>query len=196
MKNIMPILLIIIMLLISFVTNKINTKDMLDYSLNLEEELEQDRFQRQASEENFYDGNTEYSGGSSSMYVEGLELLLEYLPPDAMVEYSEYMSVYSDGLINLLNKDEVFYNDNRVKIGDVFGIYDYLDYEKFADNFSNADINNDVKFVKIDNIKKEGGFLRLVAIVHFSSGESVNINQLLSYVYVKNTPMLFIYTEI
>ena len=195
MKNIIPILLIIVVLLISFMASMSNKEEVPDYIIDLEKEYRENKLLEKNLEDNLCEGNAEMSSGSSSLHIEGLELILEYLSPDAMVEYDSYMNAYADGIISLLDEDEDFYNANKATIGNVFGIYDYVNYSKFVKAFSDIDKISGVEYIKINNIEEEGGLLKTNIKIYFSN-ESVDIIQLLSYVYVENKPMLFIYTKV
>lgn len=187
MKNSISIFLIVIILFVSIVANILYKKeDKFDYSVDLENDY---------SEGDFSEGNIEISGGISSIYVEGLELLLEYLPPEAMLDYDDYMNIYVDGIKILLDDDEDFYNDNRIAIGNVFGIYNYEDYIRLIKIFDGVNVKDEVQSVKINDIKEENGVLGTKIEIHFPN-KVISIKQVLDYVYVKNEPMLFIYTEI
>lgn len=197
MKNIAPLLLILVVVLISFITNITNKNEVPNYTVNLEEEHREKKLILDDCDDEFCERNTDISGGISSMYVEGLELMLEYLPPDAMIDYEDYMNVYSDGLKSLLNGKKDFYNANKKNIGNIFGIYSYEDYFKFTKLFSGINENDRVQYIYINSIEEEKGVLNVQIEMHFSiSNKVINVNQIVDYIYVKNKPMLFIYTRI
>lgn len=193
MKKIIPMLLIIIVLVLSIIANIENKENIPDYTIALEEELRESKLIKNNFQDNINGKDIEKSGGTLLIRVEGLELLLEYLPPDAMLEYSDYMTVYIDSLTNLLNKDKGFYTDNEMKIQNIFGIYNYEKYSRFADLFS--DIENEAEHVKLNNVSQNGALLKTDIIIIFFN-KTIKIEQLLSYIYVENKPMLFIYTKI
>lgn len=195
MKNAFSIILIVLILLLSVVANITNKKDIPDYNIDLEKEYRENKLLEENFNNDIYEESTENSGGTSSIYIEGLELILEHLPPDAMLDYDAYMNVYADGIISLLRENEDFYMSNKTTIGNVFGIYDYEKYVKFVKFFSKIDMDGGVKHIKINSIKQKSGLLEADIKIYFSK-ESVSIDQLLSYVYIQNEPMLFIYTKI
>jgi len=194
-KKAIPILLIAIILIVSFIGNVKDKSKVDDYTIDLEEELRYNKLLDMDDEDNTCEGNTEISGGISLVYVEGLELFLEYLSPKETLQYSHFMNVYADGVMSLLSNDENFYMANKTKIGDVFGIYDYEKYVGFVDRFSSIDVGDEVKSIKVNEVLENSGLLEVDIEINFNSG-TVRIEQLLSYVYVENEPKLFLYTKI
>lgn len=191
MRSLVPIFLIVAIIIISFFGSIINKKEIPDYTLDYSKV----EIGRDYVEDNVSEGNTEVSGGISLPNIENLEFLLEYLPPEAMLDYEDYMNIYIDSIYTLIKKDEEFYDINKTSIGNIFGVYNYEDYIRLSEVFDSINKEDRVEYVKINSIQEEKGSLKAEIEIHFSH-DVILIEQLLDYIYVKNEPMLFIYTEV
>lgn len=197
MKDIFPIILVIVILVLSITSKIAEKKHEPDYTLEMDKEyrrnaVTEDKYQGRVSE-----GNTENSGGASTIYVESLDLILEYLNPDAMIEYNNYMNVYTNSMLEIANRGKSFFDNNKDVIENVFGIYEYSDFEKLVNILKDAKIeaDNEILHIRINSITQQGSLLDIDIDVFFTNG-SINLKQLLSYIYIEGEPNMFIYTEV
>ncbi|MCQ4924844.1 hypothetical protein NE686_17210 [Tissierella carlieri] len=189
MKKVMPVVLILLIAGISvfnYFTSKNNKISITEISL-------QEENKEVIIEKSFEEGNMENSGGASTVYVENIELINNYLDLDMMLKYKDLITSYGLLLPSVITSDiSQFYNENADMISKTFGIYsssDFDDFYKLLDGLEKKDI---LSGIKINQILQEGNLLK--AEVNYIYGEkNVSLPHYINYVFINGEPQIFIY---
>lgn len=188
MRKIIPIILILGILGISIYSyiKKDNDEPII---------TEIDISKEDVMEKVYEEGNTENSGGASSVYVENIEKINEFLDLDMMLRYKELLIVYGLTLPDIVSDDVAgHYEINKELIFEIFGISTLNGYEKVNYLLNNSAVNKDdnLSFIKINDLIQEGNLLK-ANISYFYDGKEVMIFHYIHYVFIDGKPELFIY---
>lgn len=138
--------------------------------INIEEEMNN---KVSLNENDLEEGNIEYSTGEKEFYVNGIESLFDFIPPDAVFDYEFLLN----DIAQLLRKEE---NGELLKV--YFGIVrDDIPYSDENPLYAEIDsINHNKNYLKVDYtiVYKDYRF----SDTHF-----------LNYQYVKGSPWIFLY---
>lgn len=191
LKKAIPIILIIIILgvsIYSYIDNK--NKEVSVPDLDLKGETK-----NLVIEKTFEDGNMENSGGASTIYVENIELINEFLDLDMMLRYKDLVTNYGLLLPGMITNDiEKYYKDNVDLISKAFGIYSFSDFEDFYSVLDQGGLNKDdtLTGISIKSLTQEGNLLK-ADVVYLFSNKEIRLQHYISYVFINDQPQIFIY---
>ena len=193
MKKFIPLFLIIIIFAItvfSYIEKDRNKVEIEDINVS-HEVIERDELSEMIYEE----GNTENSGGASTVYVENIEFINQFLDLDMMLKYKDLLIVYGLTLpaISSNNINE-HYKLNEDLLFEVFGISTFNEYKIINDILKNSSIvrSDILSFVRVESLTQEGNLIKAV-ISCFYEDKEVELSHYLSYVFIEGMPELYIY---